>query len=161
MDCRMIKATRRTEMKFCKNCREKLEDSQKFCENCGAKVTNSGVEQTSNDESTVNPSDSTIRNNQPDTGSASNATNKQVAANHQPFSKKMIVGAGALVVLLGGIIFGYQKAEDYYSLENQVDRYIKTLHREITLKSLLYFLLQKKDLRSQKNRLRLMQKTFF
>ncbi|MFL2077639.1 zinc-ribbon domain-containing protein [Marinilactibacillus psychrotolerans] len=31
-------------MKFCKNCREKLEDSQKFCENCGAKVTNSGVE---------------------------------------------------------------------------------------------------------------------
>lgn len=38
----------------------------------------------------------------------------------------MIVGAGALVVLLGGIIFGYQKAEDYYSLENQVDRY-KTL----------------------------------
>lgn len=114
-------------MKFCENCGEKLEENQKFCENCGAKVTNTGVEEASNDENTVNVPDSTINNDQTDTEPVSNSTNKQAAADHKPVSKKLIIGVGALVVLLGGSIFAYQKAEEYYSLENQVDRYIETL----------------------------------
>lgn len=118
-------------MKFCENCGEKLEDNQKFCENCGVKVADTGNEAESvkvEDKQDASTVDSTTDNNKEgQNSSTADSINNQTKATHKPISKKFVIAIGALVIIAGGGIFGYQQAKDYYSLDNQVDRYIETL----------------------------------
>lgn len=113
-------------MKFCENCGEKLEPNQKFCEKCGAKVNDAVV------ESSKAPSTHTSLKDSGSKGSASEQSvsqekTQQVEKTLKPIPKGALIGIGAAAVLLIGGFFAYQKAEDYYSLNNQVDRYIESL----------------------------------
>lgn len=123
-------------MKFCENCGHPLEDGQKFCEKCGAKVipveTENNVLETTTDtkESTIhNDKDQkdTVVNKSEPSQEKEQATVTKPKPEHKPIPKPIIVGLFLLVLLIGGALIGYQKAKDYYSLNNQVERYIETL----------------------------------
>ncbi|WP_225743760.1 zinc ribbon domain-containing protein [Marinilactibacillus sp. Marseille-P9653] len=116
-------------MKFCENCGHKLEGNQKFCEKCGAKVKPVEIENKSSESTSgldkTDQTNVTAHNQEPLQKNKQNTLTKP--NNHNPVPKPIIAGLVIIVLLITGSVFGYQKGKEYYSLNNQIDRYIETL----------------------------------
>lgn len=125
---------------FCKNCGMKNDSDKKFCKSCGTPLTNiseSSEDVHSTDESNVRSSDMTEQVGTVSSESKAEASN--VSQSHHEHSKVdekqapkkmnkstkvwLSVIAAVFVVLFGT----YKFAENYYSYENQQERYIETI----------------------------------